>query len=69
MMGKILIAAGIILLIVGIFWPFFSKIPLFKIPGDIIIDKPDVKIFIPITSMIILSVVLSLIIWLVKKIF
>jgi hypothetical protein len=66
---KILITAGIIILVIGFLWPWISKIPLGKLPGDIVVDKPGVKFFFPITSMIILSVVLSLIIWLIKKIF
>ena len=66
---KILIAAGIIILVVGFLWPWISKIPFGKLPGDIAVDKPGFKFFFPITSMIILSVVMSLIIWLIKKLF
>jgi hypothetical protein len=64
---KILIAVGILFLIAGFFWKWLGKIPLFKLPGDIITDKPNVKIFIPITSMIIISVVISLVIYLIRK--
>jgi Protein of unknown function (DUF2905) len=66
MLRNLIIAAGIILVIVGIFWPVISKIPLFRLPGDIVINKPGTKIYIPITSMIVLSLLLSLLIRLLK---
>lgn len=66
---KILIAAGIIILVVGFLWPWISKIPFGKLPSDIIVDKPSFKFIFPITSMVIISIVLSLIVWLIKKIF
>jgi len=66
---KILIAAGIIILVVGFLWPWISKIPFGKLPGDIVVNKPGFKFIFPITSMVILSVVLSLIVWLIKKLF
>jgi len=64
---KILIAVGIILLIAGLSWSWISKLPFGKLPGDIVIDKPNFKLFIPITSMIIVSLIISFIIWLIKK--
>jgi len=67
-MKKILIAAGIILVLTGLFWPYLGKIPLGKLPGDIIIDKPNFKIYIPITTMILISLLLTLILWIIQKI-
>ncbi len=66
-MQKTLIILGITLLIIGLTWPFLSKIPLGRLPGDIIINRPGFKVFIPITTMILVSLVLSLILWLFKK--
>ena len=67
-MKKILIAAGIILVLTGLLWPYLGKIPLGKLPGDIIIDKPNFKIYIPITTMILISLLLTLILWIIQKI-
>ena len=64
---KILIAAGILILIIRFLWPWIAKLPIGKLPGDIVVDKPNFKFFFPITSMILVSVILSLIIWLFKK--
>lgn len=66
-MQKTLIIIGIAILAVGLLWPYLGKIPLGRLPGDIIIDKPDLKIFIPITSMVVVSLILSLLLWLMRK--
>ena len=66
-MQRILIILGIVILIVGILWPWIIKLPIGKFPGDIIIDKPNFKVYIPITTMIIISLLLTLIFWLFKK--
>ena len=66
---KILIAAGLLIITIGFMWPWISKMPFGKLPGDIVVDKPGFKFFFPITSMLILSLLLSLIIWLFKKLF
>jgi hypothetical protein len=65
---KILIFLGVAIIIIGFTWPWISKIPFGKLPGDIVVDRPNFKFFFPITSMIIISLVISFIIWLVKKI-
>jgi len=64
---KIIIVAGIILLIAGLLWPWISKLPIGKLPGDIVVNKPNFKMYIPITSMLIISLILSLLFWLIRK--
>lgn len=66
---KILIIIGITLLLIGLLFPYLSKIPLFRLPGDIVIDKPNFKFYFPITSMILISILLSLILWIIRKFF
>ena len=66
-MQKFLIILGIVLIIAGLFWTWLVKIPLFKLPGDFVIDKPNFKFYFPLTSMIIISVILSLILWIFRK--
>ena len=66
-MQKTLIIIGIVLLAVGLLWPFLTKLPLGRLPGDIVIDKPHLKVYIPITTMILVSAVISLIMWLLRK--
>lgn len=66
-MQRILIVAGIALIAVGLLWPWVVKIPLFRLPGDILVSKPHLKVYIPITSMVVLSVVGSLLLWIIRK--
>ena len=66
-MQKTLILLGIVILAIGLLWPWLGKLPIGRLPGDIIIDRPHLKVFIPITTMIIVSLVISIILWLIKK--
>jgi len=66
-MQKILITIGVIVIIIGLLWPWLVKLPLGRLPGDIIINKPHLKIIIPITTMIIVSIIISVILWILRK--
>jgi H+/Cl- antiporter ClcA len=70
-LGKILIIAGIILVIAGVIVYFAgNKLDwIGHLPGDIRIEKENMHFYFPITTMIILSIVVSLVFWLIKKIF
>ncbi len=61
--GKFLILAGIFLILVGILLVFWQKIPfLGKLPGDIAVEKKGFWFFFPITTCIIISLVLTILI-------
>lgn len=66
-MQKIVLIAGLILLAIGLLWPWLDKIPLGRLPGDIIISKPNIKVYVPITTMILISILISLILWILRK--
>lgn len=66
-MQKTLIVIGVVIVAIGLLWPHLAKLPLGRLPGDIVIDKPHLKIYIPVTTMILVSVVISVIAWLLKK--
>ncbi len=67
-MGKFLIIAGIILLVLGLAIHFGPKLSWpGKLPGDIVIDRGNFKVFIPITTSILLSIVISLVLYLLNK--
>ncbi|WP_366970448.1 DUF2905 domain-containing protein [Rhodocytophaga aerolata] len=66
--GKMLIVAGIVLLIAGLFFVFSPKIPfLGKLPGDIMVKKENFTFYFPLASSILLSVLISLIVYLIRK--
>jgi hypothetical protein len=58
--GKILILFGFIIIGIGVLLLFADKIPLIgKLPGDINIKKDNYRIFIPITTSIMISIIIS----------
>ncbi|MBJ88690.1 MAG: hypothetical protein CMO98_02430 [Woeseia sp.] len=66
-MQKLLFILGVLILVIGVGWPWFSKLPLGRLPGDLIIHKENFRFYLPITSMLIISVALSAIVWLLRK--
>ena len=66
-MAKIFIFLGIVFILIGVFLYIFKDFPLFRLPGDIVIERENFKFYFPITSSIIISVVLSLIFSILSK--
>lgn len=66
-MQRPLIVIGIVILLIGLLWPWLGKIPFGRLPGDIVIDRPQFKFYFPITTMVFISLVLSLLLWLFRK--
>jgi len=66
-MGRVLIILGAILVVAGLLWPWLRRMPLFHLPGDIVIDRPGFKFFFPITSMLLISAVVSILSWLFRR--
>lgn len=64
---RLLIVAGIVLLMAGLAWPWLGKLGLGRLPGDIVIRRDDVTFYFPITTCIVVSVVLSIMLWLFRK--
>ena len=67
--GKLLIGAGGLLILIGIVVLLAGRanVPLGRLPGDISYRGKNTAVFFPITTCIILSVVLSLVLWLVNR--
>jgi hypothetical protein len=66
-MQRTLITVGLILVVVGLVWPWLQKFGIGRLPGDIMIERDGFRFYFPITTMIIISVVLSLILWFIRK--
>ena len=58
-MQKIIIILGIVILIIGIFYPLLQKLPLGRLPGDIFISGDKLSFAFPIVTCIVISVILS----------
>lgn len=66
-MNRMLVIAGLVLLFAGLFWGRLRALPVFRLPGDIMIDRPGFKFFFPVTTMLLASVVLSIVLWLLRR--
>jgi uncharacterized protein HemY len=62
-MQKGLIILGILLVAIGLLWPFLGSLHLGRLPGDIIIERENFTFYFPITTMVIISVLISLAVW------
>ncbi len=65
-MQKALIIIGLALVAIGLAWPWLSALPLGRLPGDIIIRRENFTFYFPLGTMILISVVISLLIWLFR---
>lgn len=64
---RALIIIGITLLVAGLLWPWLSQLPLGRLPGDIVVDKPGFRFYFPLTTMIVVSIILSVLLWLFRQ--
>jgi len=68
--GKILIFFGFLLILIGLIFSFAGKIPYFgKLPGDIYIKRENFTFYFPITTCILVSIILSIIFYLISRFF
>jgi hypothetical protein len=66
-MQRILIIVGAVLLLVGLLWPWLSRLGLGRLPGDIRIETANGVFYFPITTCIVISIVLSLVVWFIRR--
>jgi len=66
-MNRPLLLLGTLLIIAGLIWPWLKKLHLFHLPGDIVIERPGFKFFIPLMTMLIVSAILSILAWLMRR--
>jgi uncharacterized protein HemY len=64
---KLLIILGVILIAVGVAWLIGERMGLGRLPGDILIERGNFKLYIPVMTSVIISIVLSLILWLINR--
>jgi len=66
-MSRLLIVFGTVLIVLGLLWRWVRRLPLFHLPGDFVIDRPHFKFFFPLTTMLIISLVLSVLAWIFRR--
>ncbi len=66
-MSRILITIGLLLVLLGLIWPWLAKSGLGRLPGDLIIRRDNFTFYFPITTSILLSLLLTLLLWLFRR--
>ncbi len=65
--GRLLVTLGLAIALVGLLWPWLSKLGLGKLPGDIVIERGQSRFYFPLVSCLLVSVVASLVLWLFRR--
>ena len=66
-MQRTLVILGVVLLVIGLLWPWLGRLPIGRLPGDIVVERAQFRVYVPITSMVLLSLLLSLLFWLFRR--
>jgi len=63
-MSRLLITLGVVLVVLGLAWPWLQKSGLGRLPSDIVIERDGLRLYFPLTTSLIVSLALSLLFWL-----
>lgn len=66
-MSRFLITLGIVLIAAGLLWPLLQKVGFGRLPGDIVIEREGFRLYIPLATSILVSVILSVAFWLFSR--
>ncbi|WP_444677168.1 DUF2905 domain-containing protein [Halomonas sp. E19] len=66
-MSRTLIVIGLCIVAIGLLWPWLSRLPFGQLPGDIAIRRENFSFYFPITTMILISLALSALLWLFNR--
>ncbi|MBT2991254.1 MAG: DUF2905 domain-containing protein [Candidatus Thiodiazotropha sp. (ex Ctena orbiculata)] len=66
-MQKFLFGLAIAALLLGLVWPWIGKLPIGRLPGDIVVERENFRFYLPITSMLLASFLISVILWLFRR--
>jgi len=66
-MARFLIILGLTLVAAGLLWPLLQKSGLGRLPGDIVIRRDNFRFYLPLTSSFLISLAVSLLLWLFRK--
>ncbi|MEW5424058.1 DUF2905 domain-containing protein [Amorphus sp. 3PC139-8] len=66
-MSRILVVLGIVLVITGLLWPWLGKLGLGRLPGDVVIEREGFRVYLPLMTSLVVSLVLSLLFWLLNR--
>ena len=66
-MQRFIITFGILLVVLGVLWPWITTLGLGRLPGDIVVEREHLRFYFPITTCIIISLIITAILWLFRR--
>jgi len=66
-MRRLLIILGIAIVLIGLAWPWLSKLPIGRLPGDIVVDRPGFRFYFPLATSLLVSALIALVMWLFRR--
>lgn len=66
-MQRILIILGVALLVMGLLWPWLSRLPFGRLPGDISVTRENFSFHFPLMTSLLVSLLLTLLLWWWRK--
>jgi len=66
-MSRWLVGAGIALILAGVAWPWLSRVPLGRLPGDFHVQRDGFDLYLPLGTSVLVSIALSLLLWLLRR--
>jgi Protein of unknown function (DUF2905) len=66
-MSRLLIGIGLVVVAIGVLWPWLPRLGLGRLPGDIVIRRGNFTFYAPIATCLFVSVALSLILWILSR--
>jgi hypothetical protein len=66
-MARFLIVLGLAILVAGLLWPYLGKLGLGRLPGDIVIERENGTVYVPLATGLLLSLLLSVVLWVVNR--
>jgi Protein of unknown function (DUF2905) len=58
-LARWLVILGVVLVVLGLLWPWLTRLGLGRLPGDIVVERDNFRLYIPITTSLLISVVLA----------
>jgi len=66
-MPRFLIILGLVLVVAGLLWPLAERLNLGRLPGDFVLGRGSFRLYLPLATSLLISVVLSLVLWLMRR--
>lgn len=64
---RLLVLFGLVLVALGLLWPWIAKLGLGRLPGDIVIEREGLRVYVPLATSLLVSAAISLVLWLFNR--